>query len=237
HAGRGPYVAVAHEDWLGVDGDVGMQPPERIRRGPVRGRAAPREQTGPREQEGARAHGRDARGARCGASDPRHEVRVLARLPGARSAGDDQRVDRRRRVPQRALRDDRKPTRAAQLLTVAAERAKAVAARAVRPGAQDPLSAAEDLERAGDIEALHAPIEHEHDLSRRAANLADTLLHASIMTASALVRKDRYPTFSATRAHQGRGLTWARGARAAGSHLRARRSDHRLRRASGGWPA
>ena len=94
HAGRGDHVAVAHEDRVGLDLDLGMAPGELAARGPVRGGAAAVEQAGRGEQEGARADGADALRARSRGPHPGDEPRVLGGGVHAKAAGDEQRVDR-----------------------------------------------------------------------------------------------------------------------------------------------
>jgi hypothetical protein len=52
--------------------------------------------------------------------------------------------------------------------------------------------AIEDLERAGHVEALDARVDEDHDIAR-----LERWRHGAIMAQDKLVRKDRFPTFSA----------------------------------------
>ena len=79
-AGRRPDVAVAHEDRVGVDLDVGVAARELGAGGPVRRRAAAVEQAGLGEQEGAGADRGDP------ARAPRPPRRTSARAPGLGAA-------------------------------------------------------------------------------------------------------------------------------------------------------
>ena len=92
-AGRGPHVAVADVDGVGVDGDTLVAVLEEPARVPVSGRPTTLQQAGGGEDEGA---GADRGDATCIGGEPTHVMKQLLiqdRGVHARTAGHDQRVD------------------------------------------------------------------------------------------------------------------------------------------------
>ena len=194
HARGRPHVAIAQEDRLSVDAHLGIAASELGRRRPVLRRPASVEQAGARQQEGAGAHRCRAPGGTGFACDPLDQYLVFSSLLTARAAGHDQRVDLTRRGAQASIWRQRQAARAAQRLAVAAHDRDLVAASAAQPGANQLLGAGEDLQRTGRVEALHARIDDDHDLSGSVGRRC----HRPIMNYAARVCKDRFPTISAT---------------------------------------
>ena len=93
-AGRGPHIAVAHEDRIGLDGDRRKAAREQIAPAPVRRDPAAIEQAGRGEHEGAGADGDDAAGAACQAVHGVAQRGLVVAGAGALAAGDDHRVER-----------------------------------------------------------------------------------------------------------------------------------------------
>ena len=147
HAGRGPQVAVARVDGLGVDVDGGVATCELAAHGPVRGHAAAVEQARLGQQEGAGAHrGHTARVGRP-LAQPVDQAWVGAMGPGAVAAGDDQRVDGPD-VGQREVAGQAQAAARGHRVAVQRGDADVVAA------AGDPGGGVEDLQRAGDVQRL-----------------------------------------------------------------------------------
>jgi cell division septum initiation protein DivIVA len=191
-AGGGPDGLVAHVDRLRVDAHARVLALELVRGGPVGGGAAPVEQPGAGEQEGAGADGGGAPGGGGGAGDPVDERAVVDRVAVPGAAGDDQRVDRLGRAAEAGVRDDAEAAGGWQRPAVAAEHADLVAALAATGGFDQLLCAGEHLERARDVEALHAWVGDDRDVSGRGRGL-----HASIILPHESVCKDRFPTIPA----------------------------------------
>ena len=180
-AGGRPHVAVLDEDRIGIDVDAWAAPGKRFGGGPVRRGASPVEQTCGGEQECACADGRrPARTPGC-SGDPVEQVLVVDCSARAFAAGDDQRVDRRRGVVEATVGGDREAAGRGQWLAVAAEREQLITDADV----PNSLRGGEDLERAGEVEALDAREEDEDDVA-----LWLVSCHETIIAQSQLVCKD-----------------------------------------------
>src|SRR3954447_18708058 len=182
HAGRGPHVAVADVDRLGVDLDRRVAAREIRRRCPVRGGSATVEQARLGKHVGARADRGDPPRARGGALDPTHEALVLHGLQDAVAARHEERVDRATHAGRGAVRHDREPAAGAERAVLRRDDLDAVlvaTAEAIRAG--------EDLERTGHVEGLDA-VEGEYHYAP----------HGAIMAGRGPGSNDKSQTISAT---------------------------------------
>ena len=207
HPGGGPDVTVADEDRLGVDADAGVATGELGRRDPVSRCAAVVEQTGGGEGEGPGADGGDAAGAAGAGGDPVEHGAVAAERLAAGAAGDQEGVDPRGDLFHGAVGQQGEAAGGPHGLTVgrddlnavggAASRSTGPRRRAVRSGrpGEQLVGAGEDLEWAGDVEALDAGVDEDRDLAGTLSRLVGH--RASIVTDPGPVRKDGFPTISA----------------------------------------
>lgn len=182
--GGGGEGAVAHEDGVGVDGDVGEAAGQGGAVVPVGGGAPAVEEAGLGEDERAGADRGDAAGMGCAFGDPGHQARVGG--SGSGSAGDDEGVDGADPV-QGGVGEQGQSAVGAYGGAVGGGGDHAWGAVGV---ARDRGGAVEDLQGAGDVEALD-PVEEREEHGGT--------VHVSIVGHRSCVRNDEVPTFPAIR--------------------------------------
>ena len=165
--------------------------------GPVGGGAAAVEQAGLGEQEGAGAHRGDPPGGAGDPGDVADGGDVVEQVVHPVAAGHHEGVDGSVDVGQRGVGDDRQPARrpdrpagrSGGLDRVAGPGPVVATAGAVLHVAVGP---GEDLQRPGQIEALHALEDDDHDPAA-----ARCIGHGAIIVADGGGSNDELPTFSA----------------------------------------
>lgn len=128
------------------------------------GGAAAVQQTRRGEHERAGADRGDAARGRRPAANPAHQRVVGERGPGVVTSGNDQRVQRRADMVERAVRDQREPTGGPQWLPGNAGQRHQVAGVGATGVCEQPPGTSEHLDRAGHIQTLHAGEGDDHDL-------------------------------------------------------------------------